>query len=150
MQGRKNCVAHPKCVCLKIKNGHKTVKNESYPFSGEDYQWGEWHPFHIHQNDFVVTEINGLSTDDITAYPSNQLADTVLLGGAYISGTATADNPYGQAAGTKGEGAEPFSTKIRMRFEDFPGAYVNHCHILFHEDAGMMQARTHRVPRKYP
>ena len=117
-----------------------TVKNESYPFSGEDYQWGEWHPFHIHQNDFVVTEINGLSTDDITAYPSNQLADTVLLGGAYISGTATADNPYGQAAGTKGEGAEPFSTKIRMRFEDFPGAYVNHCHILFHEDAGMMQA----------
>ena len=27
-----------------------------------------------------------------------------------------------------------------MKFEDYPGAYVNHCHILFHEDAGMMQA----------
>ena len=25
-----------------------------------------------------------------------------------------------------------------MDFEDYPGSYVNHCHILFHEDAGMM------------
>ena len=114
-----------------------TIDNESYGSVG---QWGEWHPFHIHQNDFVVTEINGLSTDQITAYPSNQLADTVLLGGAYIDGTQTADNPYGQAAGSDTDNVQPFSTKIRMRFEDFPGAYVNHCHILFHEDAGMMQA----------
>ena len=116
-----------------------TIVNASY---GQKVgQWGEWHPFHIHQNDFVVTEINGISAEDVTAYPSNQLSDTVLLGGAYISGTQTPDNPYGQAAGSKGsEGAEAFTTKIRMRFEDFPGAYVNHCHILFHEDAGMMQA----------
>ena len=116
-----------------------TIVNASYGTAVG--QWGEWHPFHIHQNDFVVTEINGLSTDDVTAYPSNQLSDTVVLGGSYINGTQTADNPYGQAAGAKGsDGAEPFKTKIRMRFEDFPGAYVNHCHILFHEDAGMMQA----------
>ena len=114
-----------------------TIVNKSY---GEEGIWGEWHPFHIHQNDFIVTEINGLSTDEITAYPSNQLADTVLLGGAYINGTQHADNPYGQAAGLTTENVQPFSTKIRMRFEDFPGAYVNHCHILFHEDAGMMQA----------
>ena len=59
-----------------------TITNES--FGAIEGIWGEWHPFHIHQNDFVVTEINGLSTDDIKAYPSNQLADTVLLGGAYI------------------------------------------------------------------
>jgi len=115
-----------------------TIVNESYGLA--DGLWGEWHPFHIHQNDFVVTEINGLSTDNINAYPSNQLADTVLLGGAYIDGTQTADNPYGQAAGLDTDNVQPFSTKIRMRFEDFPGAYVNHCHILFHEDAGMMQA----------
>ena len=82
----------------------------------------------------------GLSTDEITVYPSNQLADTVLLGGAYIKGTETADNPYGQAAGRSTENVQAFSTTIRMRFEDFPGAYVNHCHILYHEDAGMMQA----------
>ena len=117
-----------------------TIQNTSLPIGGgEDYQWGEWHPFHIHQNDFVVTEINGLSTDEINYYPTNQLADTVLLGGQYIKGTATSDNPYGQGTGDL-DNATPFETKIRMRFEDFPGAYVNHCHILFHEDAGMMQA----------
>ena len=114
-----------------------TIENQSY---GDEGIWGEWHPFHIHQNDFIVTEINGLTTDEITSYPSNQLADTVVLGGAYIKGTETADNPYGQAAGINTENAQAFSTTIRMRFEDFPGAYVNHCHILFHEDAGMMQA----------
>lgn len=114
------------------------IENRSY--GTDEGIWGEWHPFHIHQNDFIVTEINGLSTDEITVYPSNQLADTVLLGGAYIKGTETADNPYGQAAGTSTENVQAFSTTIRMRFEDFPGAYVNHCHILFHEDAGMMQA----------
>ncbi|QNJ02251.1 multicopper oxidase domain-containing protein [Synechococcus sp. PROS-U-1] len=115
-----------------------SIVNKSYGDSKGE--WGEAHPFHIHQNDFVVTEINGLTTDEITAYPTNQLSDTVVLGAAYLDGTQTADNPYGQAAAVKNKRSKPFSTKIRMRFEDFPGAYVNHCHILFHEDAGMMQA----------
>ena len=30
--------------------------------------------------------------------------------------------------------------KIRMRYEDFHGKFVLHCHILNHEDRGMMQA----------
>ena len=117
---------------------------------GVPYAWGEWHPFHIHQNDFVVTHLNGLPAEEITSYPANQLADTVLLGGQYIDGTQTPDNPYGQAA-TKVfdpvvgglspiDGATPFEAKIMMQFLDYPGTYVNHCHILFHEDAGMMQA----------
>jgi hypothetical protein len=29
---------------------------------------------------------------------------------------------------------------FRSRFDDFVGAWVNHCHILIHEDNGMMQA----------
>src|SRR5262249_42356809 len=29
--------------------------------------------------------------------------------------------------------------KMRSRFVDFPGTYVVHCHILIHEDRGMMQ-----------
>ena len=70
---------------------------------------GEAHPFHIHQNDFVVTEINGLTTDEITAYPTNQLSDTVLLGAAYVDGTQTADNPYGQAAAVQTSEASLFN-----------------------------------------
>ena len=30
------------------------------------------------------------------------------------------------------------SITIRSRFLDYPGKYVYHCHILFHEDKGMM------------
>jgi hypothetical protein len=29
--------------------------------------------------------------------------------------------------------------KMRSRFVDFPGVFVHHCHILRHEDVGMMQ-----------
>jgi len=29
--------------------------------------------------------------------------------------------------------------KMRTKFADFPGTYVIHCHILIHEDRGMMQ-----------
>ena len=29
--------------------------------------------------------------------------------------------------------------KMRTRFADFTGEFVNHCHILAHEDRGMMQ-----------
>jgi len=28
--------------------------------------------------------------------------------------------------------------KMRSRFVDYPGVYVMHCHILVHEDRGMM------------
>ncbi|MEA5549568.1 DUF4114 domain-containing protein [Anabaena cylindrica UHCC 0172] len=102
----------------------------------------EWHPFHIHQNDFAVIEINGFEVEDIDqTYLAGVLSDTITLPPAYLDGTATPENPYGtpfnsfvDPPGT-GKASE---VKIVMSFEDFPGSYVNHCHILFHEDAGMM------------
>jgi FtsP/CotA-like multicopper oxidase with cupredoxin domain len=67
----------------------------------------DWHPFHIHVNDFQVIEINGepvdaYSWEDTTPIPAN---------GEIV---------------------------IRTRFLDFPGKFVYHCHILDHEDRGMM------------
>jgi len=95
----------------------------------------EWHPFHIHQNDFVVMEINGLPVEDIEQnYLAGVLSDTIALPPSYEPGSVTAENPYG----TPMFGGEASEVKILMEFEDFPGSYVNHCHILFHEDAGMM------------
>jgi FtsP/CotA-like multicopper oxidase with cupredoxin domain len=38
-----------------------------------------------------------------------------------------------------GECALPGYFKMRSRFVDFPGKFVLHCHILGHEDRGMMQ-----------
>ena len=72
-------------------------------------QSGEDHPFHIHVNDFQVISVNG------EPYRARGLQDVVVIpknGGEVV---------------------------IRNRFEDFTGHFVFHCHILGHEDAGMMQ-----------
>ena len=76
---------------------------------------GEDHIFHIHQIHFQVLEVNGQPVND----PA--IRDTVDL--PYWSGTG----PYP-------------SVKVRMDFRDpnIIGTFVYHCHILQHEDAGMM------------
>lgn len=73
----------------------------------------ETHPFHIHVNPFFVTHIKGveLATDD----PRRRWQDTLAL------------PPNDQV-------------KFLTRFADFTGKFVIHCHILWHEDLGMMQA----------
>ncbi|MFB2917577.1 multicopper oxidase domain-containing protein [Aerosakkonema funiforme] len=103
---------------------------------GLDLPLREWHPFHIHQNDFTVLEINGIPVSEIkNAYLDGVLSDTVLIPPTYDPNTPpTPENPYG----TPAFNGEPSEVKVLMKFEDFPGTYVNHCHILFHEDAGMM------------
>jgi len=66
----------------------------------------EWHPFHIHVNDFQVMSRNGQPEP-------RTYEDTSLI------------PPNGELI-------------IRTRFTDFDGKFVYHCHILGHEDAGMM------------
>ncbi len=75
----------------------------------------EDHIFHIHQLHFQVLEVNGQAVSD----PA--IRDTV-------------DVPY-----WSGSGAYP-SVKVRMDFRDpnIIGMFVYHCHILEHEDGGMM------------
>jgi hypothetical protein len=75
----------------------------------------EDHIFHIHQIHFQVLEVNGEAVND----PA--IRDTV-------------DLPY-----WSGSGPYP-SVKLRMDFRDpnIVGTFVYHCHILQHEDAGMM------------
>jgi suppressor of ftsI len=75
---------------------------------------GEVHAFHIHQMDFLVTEINGVPQ------PANSLHDTVNLPHA-VDG-------------------RPGVVKIILPFTDpyIVGKFVYHCHILEHEDGGMM------------
>jgi len=75
---------------------------------------GEMHDFHIHQTDFVVTEINGVSRAPY------RLHDTINL-------------PYAV-------NGKPGVVKILVPFTDpvIVGRFVYHCHILEHEDGGMM------------
>lgn len=75
----------------------------------------EDHIFHIHQIHFQVLEVDGQAVNDPV------IRDTV-------------DLPY-----WNGSGPYP-SVKVRMDFRDpnIVGTFVYHCHILEHEDGGMM------------
>ena len=74
----------------------------------------ENHEFHIHQIHFLLLEENGKSVD------TGQYLDTVQV--PYWSGTG----PYP-------------SVKLRLDFRGpVVGDFVYHCHILGHEDSGMM------------
>ncbi len=77
------------------------------------------HPFHIHQGVFIVTKINGFPIDPGIKFPNANAAN-------YVSPLDVIMVP---AFG---------SVTIRFRALDFPGKYVFHCHILEHEDEGMM------------
>ncbi len=76
----------------------------------------ETHAFHIHQIHFQVLEVDGQPVAE------NDLRDTIEI--PYWSGPG---NPY-------------HSVKVRMDFRDptIAGTFLFHCHILLHEDLGMM------------
>ena len=73
-----------------------------------------FHPFHIHVNPFQIIAINDGKTTK-TFSPPYVWQDTIALppNGGYVI--------------------------TRSRFVDFTGKFVLHCHILAHEDLGMMQ-----------
>ena len=75
------------------------------------------HPFHIHVNDFQVLSVNG------QPYQANGHQDVVIIPKQYTDATGELRN---------GE------VVIRSKFTDFTGWFVYHCHILQHEDLGMM------------
>ncbi|RLT09724.1 MAG: hypothetical protein DWI24_09475 [Planctomycetota bacterium] len=75
------------------------------------------HPFHIHQTDFAVISINGQKVDvnGKGTYPYVSMRDTINI-------------PAGG------------NVVIRFRVNPIPGKFVFHCHILPHEDQGMMMS----------
>lgn len=76
---------------------------------------GEVHAFHIHQIHFLVEAIDGVPV------PNPDLQDTVIVP------NWTGTGPYP-------------SVTLKMDFRDpnIAGTFVYHCHILDHEDGGMM------------
>ena len=80
---------------------------------------GEVHDFHIHQVHFIVESVNGVPV------PQPHWVDTLVL------------PPEG--VGVRGQ-LIPSLTKVLLDFRDpvIVGTFVYHCHILDHEDGGMM------------
>jgi suppressor of ftsI len=77
----------------------------------------ELHPIHVHVNDAQVTSVNGKTQD------ARSWVDTIPI-------------PYA----TRGADGKlvPGEVVMRFKFRRFIGSYVFHCHILAHEDNGMM------------
>lgn len=92
------------------------------PLKGTVEEWTfinetkEAHPIHIHVNDMQVISINGEIQD--TDWVDTQKVPSITKDGS----------------GAKAPGV----VVVRMDFRRYVGAYVFHCHILNHEDNGMM------------
>jgi len=110
------------------RNGAWAVNNElvdlerpvAFPREGQAEIWtvengggGWWHPIHIHQELFRVLSFNGERPLLPELRDGIARLDTVMLGG--------------------GDEAE-----LYVRFQDFPGPFVFHCHNVEHEDHFMM------------
>jgi hypothetical protein len=78
---------------------------------------GADHPFHIHQNPFwlIRVEVPDANGNLVNILPEPRWQDSIWIprnGGRVV---------------------------FRARYPDFDGQWVNHCHLLLHEDNGMMQ-----------
>jgi len=74
------------------------------------------HTFHIHQTDFDIIELNGVAVTD------SMLRDNVPVGIHQVNGQTVGD-----------------TVVVRFTFEPIAeGPFVFHCHVLQHEDEGMM------------
>jgi FtsP/CotA-like multicopper oxidase with cupredoxin domain len=97
------------------------------------------HPFHIHINPFQVMEIDTPllkdntkpASDDNVKYFKYQPTDN-LLWQDVIALPLAVISPDGKQIW-------PGKVTIRQTYLDFVGTYVLHCHILAHEDRGMME-----------
>lgn len=88
---------------------------------------GQPHPFHVHVNPFQIAEgpreIQLIDLDG-PDQPDNRIwYDTVSIPSPIDNG----DDPQ-----------TPGRLVVWMRFLDYPGVFVTHCHVLVHEDLGMM------------
>lgn len=92
----------------------------------ENYWDSSIHPFHIHVNPFQILEVfDPRAATQVTLQAPYNWRDTIAIP------ASVTDQSTGKIT--------PGRIKIRSRYVDFPGTFVLHCHILDHEDRGMMQ-----------
>jgi FtsP/CotA-like multicopper oxidase with cupredoxin domain len=142
---------------------------EEWKIINETYGPEIAHPFHIHLNPFQIVEVfdpnakvtttNGNGIQPKYVSDEKQLLDKTvqcLLNLADQSTWFDCHNnpgngpriwwdvfpiPSGALMGPQNSQVPvPGYFRMRSRFVDFPGQYVMHCHILAHEDRGMMAA----------
>jgi len=89
----------------------------------------EGHPFHIHVNSFEIIATADVDPDGVASNEVRYAPDEILI-------QDTVWVPMGK------------QVTIRQRYEQWEGKAVYHCHILPHEDTGMMQNLLILDPKK--
>ncbi len=110
------------------------------------------HPFHIHVNPFQIVSITDPNGKDVS------------LPGAVDDAGGTVDPQYPGLKGVWKDtlwikdliespadfpsklAASMYTIKVRTRYQRYIGEFVLHCHILDHEDQGMMQNVSIQIP----
>jgi L-ascorbate oxidase len=117
----------------------------------EDWDLGssfDNHPFHIHVNPFQVIQITKPKLDPqgntILDASGQAVMESIINGEGACNelDLPTPDPQYCDAIGTFRDTLlvkRGYRVTIRTRYDDFTGDFVLHCHILDHEDQGMMQ-----------
>jgi FtsP/CotA-like multicopper oxidase with cupredoxin domain len=151
----------------KFDDGDKTIDVkldavEEWKIVNASYGPSISHPFHIHINPFQIVEI--FDPNATVTIPRIGVAPKYVFDGSPLQSkdlqcsvdlkdestwkdchNDTSDAPriwwdvFPIPSGTvQGETKIPGYFRMRSRFVDFAGQYVLHCHILAHEDRGMM------------
>ncbi len=89
------------------------------------------HPFHIHLNPFFIKEFDDPNKG--LPDPGRRWQDTIIIPPALLDAN-------GNVVLENGKAKQPGQVVIRHRFPGIVDKFVIHCHILGHEDRGMMQA----------
>ena len=97
------------------------------------------HPFHIHVNPFQVVKIIDPNGKDVSAEDATDGGDDEYPGlkGVWKDTLWIKSLYAGQPGSTPAKGK--YTIVVRTRYERYVGDFVLHCHILDHEDQGMMQ-----------
>jgi L-ascorbate oxidase len=93
------------------------------------------HPFHIHINPFQIVKILDPNGTDVSAPGAVDRADPQYPG---LKGVWK-DTLWVKNLGPPGKPTGQYTLVVRTRYQRYIGDYVLHCHILDHEDQGMMQ-----------
>jgi L-ascorbate oxidase len=102
------------------------------------------HPFHIHVNPFQIVRILDPAGNDVSAPDAADsfggTPDSQFRGMKGVwKDTLWLKNPTPSTATVQEQAAGAYTAIVRTRYRRYIGDFVLHCHILDHEDQGMMQ-----------
>ncbi|WP_338845291.1 multicopper oxidase domain-containing protein [Massilia sp. W12] len=100
------------------------------------------HPFHIHVNPFQVVEVLNPAGLDV----SGDVDDPLSPGDQQYRNMKGVWKDTLWVKNLKTDPSGAYKIKVRTRYQRYIGEFVLHCHILDHEDQGMMQNVSIGVP----